>query len=71
MAYEEYCRRMERLQHYIKRECTGDADELAEKLGVSRRTLFNYLETLRIDRMAIKFSRYRKTYYYEHEQDIT
>jgi len=64
MAYEEYCRKMESLQHYIKRECTGNANEFAEKIGVSRRTLFNYLETLRIDGEEIEYCRFRKTYFF-------
>ena len=67
MAYEEYCRKMQSLQHYIKMECTGCSDEFADKLGVSRRTLFNYLETLRLDGIEIKFCRYRKTYYFDNK----
>ena len=55
MAYESYCRKMESLHHYIKRECTGNADELAGKIGVSRRTLFYYLETLRDEGYLIEF----------------
>ena len=65
MAYSEYCRKMERMQHCIKLEHTGCADELADKLGISRRTFFNYLEILRDEGKVIKFSRNRKTYYYE------
>ena len=64
MAYEDYRRRMERLQEYIRRECTGDVDELSGKLGVSRRTLFYYIEILRDTGLVIKFSRSRNTYYY-------
>ena len=71
MAYDEYCRRMESLQHYIKRECTGNVDEFAGKLGVSRRTLFNYLEELRDKGNVIKFCHYRKTYYYDNQQEVT
>jgi len=63
MAYENYCRRMENLKHLIKRERTGDANEFAEKLDISRRTLFNYLEILRDEGTVIKYDRYRKTYY--------
>ena len=62
---------MENLHHQIKRECTGDADELAEKLGVSRRTLFNYMEAMRIDGHTINYCRYRKTYYFEPQEKLT
>jgi len=68
MAYDDYCRKMERLKYLIKREYTGNADELAEKLGVSRRTAFNYLETLRDEGVVIKFSKFRGTYYYGDSQ---
>jgi len=67
MAYEDYRRKMESLRHHIKRECTGDVNEFAGKLGVSRRTLFNYLETLRDEGATIKFCRYRKTYHYDNQ----
>ena len=64
MAYDDYRRRMEKLQWYIKRECTGSADELAKKIDISRRTLFYYLEILRDEGSDIKFSRIRNTFYY-------
>ena len=64
MSYDDYFNRMEALQHYIKKECTGDAEELAEKIGVSRRTVFFYLENLRDKGHDIEYSRLRKTYYY-------
>ena len=64
MSYDDYFNRMEALQHYIKKECTGDAAELADKIGVSRRTVFFYLEKLRDKGDDIKYSRPRKTYFY-------
>jgi len=64
MAYSDYQRRMEFLQFQIKHQRTGDANEFASKLGISRRTLFNYLETLRDEGAKIKFCRNRKTYYF-------
>ena len=67
MAYKDYRRRIERLQEYIKRECTGDVEELSDKLGVSRRTLFYYIEILRDTGLVIKFDRYRNTYYYDNK----
>ena len=64
MAYEDYRRRIENMQSHLKRERTGDASEFAHKIGVSRRTLFYYLETMRDEGIEIKFCRFRKTYYY-------
>ena len=65
MAYDDYCNKMRSLKYYIERENTGSADELADKLGVSRRTVFYYLDILRDEGYTIQYSRYRKTYYYE------
>jgi Response regulator consisting of a CheY-like receiver domain and a Fis-type HTH domain len=65
MSYDDYRLRMEKLQNLIKRECTGNIDELSYKLGISRRTLFNDISTLRDNGSLIKFSKYRKTYYFD------
>lgn len=56
--------RLENLKYHIKLENTGNAKELAKKLGISRRTLFNYLETLRIKGMPVKYDTISKTYYF-------
>ena len=68
MAYENYCRKMESLKYKIKQENTGTAKELAEKLGISRRTLFNYLEKLRDEGSVIKFDKNRRSYYSDNQQ---
>jgi len=65
MSYDDYRMRMEKLQNLIKMECTGNVDELSDKLGISRRTLFNDMSTLRDNGYLIKFSKYRKTYYFD------
>jgi predicted DNA-binding transcriptional regulator YafY len=67
MSYDDYRLRMEKLQHLIKMECTGNVDELSDKLGISRRTLLNDVATLRDNGSVIKFCRYRKTYYYDNQ----
>jgi len=46
----------------------SSANELAEKLGISRRTLFNYLEILRDEGLFIKIYKYRKTYCSDNQQ---
>ena len=45
-------------------ERTGSLDELASLLRVSRRTINNYLEELRLMGAEIRFSRRRNTYYF-------
>ena len=65
MSYDDYRLRMEKLQNLIKKECTGNVDELSGKLGISRRTLFNDISTLRDNGFFIKYSKYRNTYYFD------
>ncbi|MDR2909946.1 MAG: HTH domain-containing protein [Bacteroidales bacterium] len=69
MAYEDYFMKIESLQCYIRTGHTGSAYELAKKLNVSRRTLFNYLEILRDKGSEIKFCKIQKTYYFVKQQN--
>ncbi len=52
------------LQFLIECGNTGTAEELAQKLCVSRRTLFNYFDVLKNQGLNIKYSRFRNTYYF-------
>jgi DeoR/GlpR family transcriptional regulator of sugar metabolism len=47
MSFEQQTARIERLVWLIERSNTGTAEELAKKLSVSRRTIFNDLEFLK------------------------
>lgn len=49
---------------------TGTPEEFANKLHVSKRQLFNLLDELRGLGASIKYSRYKKTYYYETSFDL-
>lgn len=65
MSYLQFIEKLEYLKHLIEKENTGCARELACRLGISRRTLFNYLDIFKDQGNNIKFCRYRKTYYFE------
>ena len=62
MSYHDYYKKLSDLLRLIEIEDTGDANALAEKLHVSRRTLFRYLEELRDHGAVITFSKQRNTY---------
>ncbi|MFA8436943.1 MAG: helix-turn-helix domain-containing protein [Marinifilaceae bacterium] len=64
MSYREYINRMELLVYLIDKESTGTAQELANRLCVSRRTVFGYLSLLKDDGRTIRYSRKRRTYYF-------
>ena len=59
-----YIERINRVYRLIRMERTGSLDELASLLRVSRRTINNYLEELRLMGAEIRFSRRRNTYYF-------
>jgi predicted DNA-binding transcriptional regulator YafY len=57
MNYLEYLKKLDYLIFTIEQGKTGCADCLAEKIGVSRRTLFRYMEELRDQGAVIKYSK--------------
>lgn len=62
MNYSTYLEKMAWLIELIEKENTGPADSLAMKIGVSRRTIFRYLDELRLKGADIFFSRSKGTY---------
>ncbi len=51
--------------HLVEKERTGNATELAQKLEVSERTIYTYVNVLRSDLNApIAFNRYKQTYFF-------
>lgn len=65
MNYSEFLETKKKLENMIERECTGTAEELAQRLGFSRRTVFNYLDILKNEGYEIKFNRCLNTYYFD------
>lgn len=59
--------RLEKLDHCIRYKATGGPVELAHKIGISERTLYDYLRLMREMGAPIKFSSHRKSYYYLHD----
>ncbi len=62
MTYNDYYRKLSYLIDLINKGDTGDANNLAEKLKISRRTLFRYLEELKDCGAEISFSKSKCTY---------
>ena len=58
---------LERLDNLINRKNTGTAQEMAERLDISRRSVFNYLEKLRYYGAEIDFCPIRKSFIYVNE----
>ncbi len=56
--------RLQKIHSLIENECTGSPYELASKLNISERSIYNLIEYLRDFEAEISYDRSRKTYYY-------
>ena len=65
MMSKLYC--LIRLDDLIYHKNTGTPTHLAWKIGISQRSLFEYLRVLRDMGAPIEYSRKRRTYYYRYE----
>lgn len=64
MQFLDKQQKLEQLLCLIKEQNTGTAEQLAEKLCVSRPTVENYLKLLRTTGHNISYCTKRKTYYF-------
>ena len=56
--------RLIRLDYLIHLKATGTPADCASKIGISERSLYDYLKILKEMGAPIRFSRNRRTYYY-------
>lgn len=63
----EIIKRLQYIDNLIREHKTGNADELAEVVGVSSRTIYKYLDIMKQFGAPIAFNAIAKTYYYETE----
>ncbi len=57
--------RLQRVHSLIQKECTGSPYELACKMNISERSIYNLIDYLRDYDAVIGYDRGRKTYYYQ------
>ncbi len=55
---------LDRLDDLIRRRATGSPKQLACRLGVSKRTVYNFLDTLRDFGADVRYCPSRNSYYY-------
>ena len=67
----EILERYQKLDKLIKRRSTGNPKEFANKLGISKSQLFNYLEELRDRGAEIYYSKTLETYIYRKPVELT
>jgi hypothetical protein len=55
----------------IKHRCTGEPSAFASSVNISRSTLFEYLEYMKLDiGLNILYDKYQCTYYYDGKEDL-
>ena len=70
MSNQNHYLKIHQLVDLLESNYPGTAEEIAEKLFVSRRTLFRYLEELRDRGAKIEYCKYKKTYSLQNEFDF-
>lgn len=71
MPLQKYIDRLERLHLLIKRKSTGTVDELADKIGLSRRQTLEYISDMKELGAPIQFCKYRNTYFYTRNVNLS
>lgn len=71
MKVFEYLDRINRMHRMVQRKATGTPDECARHLGVSRTTLYELIDELRIHGAPIVYSKSARTYFYNSPFDIS
>ncbi len=64
MSITKILDRTQRIDMFIQNECTGNPEEFAQKIGISRSMLYENLDELRSLGAPIRYSRKRRTFYY-------
>lgn len=58
---------LKRLDNLIRRKATGNTNQLAVQLEISRASVYRYLDTLRALNAPIAYCRNRSSFYYQKE----
>ncbi len=56
--------RMQRLNYLIGKKATGTPQELANKLGISKRMLYEYLDAMKDMGLSIRYCKCSRSYFY-------
>jgi transcriptional antiterminator len=62
--------RLQKLHRLILNERTGSPGELASRMHLSERSIYNLIEHLKDFEASIRYDRSRRTYYYKTDFDL-
>jgi predicted DNA-binding transcriptional regulator YafY len=68
---KEIFQRLNRIDHLIRIKGTGTPSELADKIGMSERSTYEYIRLMKEFGAPVGYSRQRKSYYYQQEGSFT
>ena len=70
MTFLEKLQVIERVDGLIRRKATGTADDLAAKIEVSRRCVYDIINVMKNMGAPIEYCTTRQSYYYEYECEL-
>jgi predicted DNA-binding transcriptional regulator YafY len=70
MRFCEQLNKIKRVDALIRRKATGTPDQLADKLEVSRRTIFRIIDDLKELGAPVIYSKFRQSYQYEDDFEL-
>lgn len=71
MSLSDYIERINKIHYLLVSANTGTPAQLAKKLNISERRLYEIIEDLKNDKVPILYSRKMKTYYYGRPFEIS
>jgi predicted DNA-binding transcriptional regulator YafY len=70
MKFLQEIERLQRLDRLIRLKATGTPSELAYRLNVSERTVYNQIDTLRALGAPVSFCKSKQSYFYLYDVEI-
>jgi hypothetical protein len=70
MSILRYIQRIQHIDDLIRRRATGRPENFAEKVGLRRSALMNYLRELRKLGAPISYCKQRESYFYQEEKQL-
>ena len=71
MTFIEKLNLIERIDQLIRMKATGTADELGEKLRISRRNVYMIIDLMKSMDAPILYDITKKTFYYEYDCELS
>ncbi|MBZ4676721.1 MAG: helix-turn-helix protein [Anaerophaga sp.] len=70
MNFIKRIERLGKIDKLIRIKRTGTPNEFAEKLGISKRQLYNYLDEIKTYGLEIKYSRNMRSFFYSNHKRL-